>query len=406
MLRQLVRKKQSGELSVEGLQDIEALLRRTSTQSTLLTQKLEEQRRRIERQMLQRSEAVHAVKSSKAFLGRGFRDIEMLLEAGFRELEDQRSNFMANRRKKLRQRIERDRARRAQRSAGYRGGGGLAFDASRTSAYDGGGGAAAAEKDEDESSGDSDDESLASFDSDALGSMDFDELQARLAANEAKDRRDGVGQMAGGEHGDGGDGGEGQAADIRRTEFHSLAQSKMGKQAQLEELTARVEKERLVAADVKERLEAAMADEQAHLQEWEKADARLQEAEVERATVVGQKTKAKELALEKAQVAESSLEELKEKYRDLRRREERILRAVREAEAEGGQQARDLELQAENLRRERATWTERIEAAEEDRKVLFGEAQRVEAQMRDQNSRKVEAQASAVHYRDLLKTQM
>jgi hypothetical protein len=333
----------------------------------------------------ERGEAAYAVRSSKAFLGRGFRDIEMLLEAGFRELEDQRSNFMANRRKKLRQRIERDRARRAQRSAGYRGGGGLAFDASRTSAYDGGGGAAAAEKDEDESSGDSDDESLASFDSDALGSMDFDELQARLAANEAKDRRDGVGQMAGGEHGDGGDGGEGQAADIRRTEFHSLAQSKMGKQAQLEELTARVEKERLVAADVKERLEAAMADEQAHLQEWEKADARLQEAEVERATVVGQKTKAKELALEKAQAAESSLEELK---------------------AEGGQQARDLELQAENLRRERATWTERIEAAEEDRKVLFGEAQRVEAQMRDQNSRKVEAQASAVHYRDLLKTQM
>ena len=50
------------------------------------------------------------VQSSKAFLGRGFRDIEMLLEAGFRELEDQRSTYMVQRRTKLRQKVEKARA--------------------------------------------------------------------------------------------------------------------------------------------------------------------------------------------------------------------------------------------------------------------------------------------------------
>ena len=35
----------------------------------------------------------------------------------------------------------------------------------------------------------SDDESLASFDSDALARMDFDELQARLAVNDARERK-------------------------------------------------------------------------------------------------------------------------------------------------------------------------------------------------------------------------
>jgi hypothetical protein len=36
---------------------------------------------------------------------------------------------------------------------------------------------------------------------------------------------------------------EAEAADIRRTEYATLAQSKMGKQAQLDELTERVGKE-------------------------------------------------------------------------------------------------------------------------------------------------------------------
>merc|ERR1719353_1289894 len=102
-----------------------------------------------------------------------------------------------------------------------------------------------------------------------------------------------------------------------------------------------------------------MADEQAALQEWERVDGLLHEAELERSTLVAAKTKAKELALEKAQVAEASLEELKEKYRDLRRREEKMLRAVREAEAAGEDEQRALEAQTEALRRERAMWMER-----------------------------------------------
>ena len=72
------------------LLELESLLLRTKTQATLVNEKLEEMRRKVDRQMSERSEAVTAVRSSKAFLGRGFRDIEMLLEAGFRELEDQR----------------------------------------------------------------------------------------------------------------------------------------------------------------------------------------------------------------------------------------------------------------------------------------------------------------------------
>ena len=94
--------------------------------------------------------------------------------------------------------------------------------------------------------------------------MDFDELQARLAATEAKERKifgyskTDVARS------------EAEAADIRRTEFASLAQSKMGKHAQLDELTARVEKEQASAMEVRGRLEASMSDEQAHLIEWEK----------------------------------------------------------------------------------------------------------------------------------------
>lgn len=405
MLQQLVRKKQAGDLTIDGLQELEHLLLRTRTATTLLTEKHTEARRRIDRQMVERSEAVGAVKSSKAFLGRGFRDIEMLLEAGFRELEDQRSSFMANRRKKLRQRIERDRARRAQRTAGY----GLATGLNENKGHhasangikeEGGGNDEGDESD----SGESDGESLASFDSDALATMDFDELQARLVSNEAKERK-GFSPFAK-------DGdrdaltAEGEAADIRRTEYASLAQSKMGKQAQLDELVARVAKEQAAAASSRERLEVVMVEEQQVLQEWEAVDKQLQEAEHERATLVAQKTKAKELALEKAQVAESSLEGLKEQYRELRRREEKMLREVKEAEQAGEALSRDLDAQAESKRRERQMWNERIAAAEEDRRLLFGEAQQVEHKMRAERERKLEAQADAGRFRDLLKGQM
>ena len=142
------------------------------------------------------------------------------------------------------------------------------------------------------------------------------------------------------------------------------------------------------------------------MDEWSKVDAQLQEAELERTTVVASKQKAKELALEKAQVAEASLEELKESYRELRRREEKALRAVRDAEAAGETAKATLDAQMEALRQERATWEERLASAEEDRQALFGEAQQVEQQVRGVHARKLEAQASAAHYRELLKTQM
>ena len=51
-------------------------------------------------------------------------------------------------------------------------------------------------------------------------------------------------------------------------------------------------------------------------------------------------------------------------------------------------------------------WLERIGAAEEDRRLLFGEAQQVEHAMRGEQARKAEAQANAGHFRDLLRSQM
>ena len=159
--------------------------------------------------------------------------------------------------KRLRQRIERDRARRAQRTAGTK-----INESAAAISGDHGGGEAFDEDDGDSGSDGSDDGSLASFDSDLLASMDFDELEARLAANEARERKaltpfssaSDLKQIST----------EAEAADIRRTEYASLAQSKMGKQSHLE-LNARVVKEEVTAASVQERLEAAMADEQATL---------------------------------------------------------------------------------------------------------------------------------------------
>ena len=159
--------------------------------------------------------------------------------------------------KRLRQRIERDRARRAQRTAGTK-----INESAAAISGDHGGGEAFDEDDGDSGSDGSDDGSLASFDSDLLASMDFDDLEARLAANEARERKaltpfssaSDLKQIST----------EAEAADIRRTEYASLAQSKMGKQSHLE-LNARVVKEEVTAASVQERLEAAMADEQATL---------------------------------------------------------------------------------------------------------------------------------------------
>ena len=236
------------------------------------------------------------VQSSKAFLGRGFRDIEMLLEAGFRELEDQRSTYMVQRRKKLRQKVEKARAHREKMvgGAGHTKAGGGHGDGRQSPSM------AAVDEDEDptdEDEEDDDDDEDESFNSDGLASMDFDELQARLAVTDAKERRSAQRDAK-----DAAAVAEAEAADVRMTEYQSLAQSKMGKQQQMEELQLRVEKEQAAALAMKERLEGAIADEQAVMAEWERLDSQLQAAELDRATVTAAKLKAKELALEKAQV--------------------------------------------------------------------------------------------------------
>ena len=111
-------------------------------------------------------------------------------------------------------------------------------------------------------------------------------------------------------------------------------------------------------------------------------------------------------ARRRGQVAESSLEELKETYRELKRMEEKTLRAVREAEQQGKLEAAALDQQADALRNAKMMWAERLAAAQADRQALFKEAQAVEQQLRAEKERKQGAQASAAHYRALLRDQM
>jgi len=110
--------------------------------------------------------------------------------------------------------------------------------------------------------------------------------------------------------------------------------------------------------------------------------------------------------LEAAKGGQSGLEELKEAYRELKRKEEKTLRSVREAEKQGALESTQLDLQADGLKHSKITWAERLKAADEDRKALFDEAQNVERKMRAEKARKQEAQASAAHYRNLMKDQM
>ena len=79
---------------------------------------------------------------------------------------------------------------------------------------------------------------------------------------------------------------------------------------------------------------------------------------------------------------------------------------VREAEQAGEALSKDLDMQTEAMRRERSMWLERIGAAENDRKLLFGEAQEVEHAMRKEKERMHEAQADAGRYREIFKGQM
>ena len=58
-------------------------------------------RTRVALQLQARADGLAALSSSRAFLHRGFRDIEMLLEAGFTELEAKRALFMGVGKKKV-----------------------------------------------------------------------------------------------------------------------------------------------------------------------------------------------------------------------------------------------------------------------------------------------------------------
>ena len=153
---------------------------------------------------------------------------------------------------------------------------------------------------------------------------------------------------------------------------------------------------------LRQKLEATITEEQDILRRWQDLDEELQEAEVDKATFLGAKQKEKEAALEKAQVAESSLEELKEKFRELRRQEEKMLREVETAEAEGRDAVDLLLRESEALKARKAASGERRASAERDRASLFAEAQSVEHAVRDQRSRKAEAAGQATHYRELL----
>ena len=269
--------------------------------------------------------------------------------------------------------------------------------------------------DEDESEGsDVSEDDLSSLASEDLAAMDFDELEARLAQNEARELRmikkatKGDGGRWGGIGADGDDGvtdetraHEREAAEVRRVEFMSVAQSKEGKRAQIGELSARVDAEKEEAAALHSRLELAVVDEQAILKKWQRLDEELQEAEVEKAAALATKNKEKEAAWPRAAV-EASLEELKEGYRELRRKE-KVLREVEQAELDGQRELAELKEGHAALGRQKRNVERRLAAADEDRAALFGETQRVELEVRREKAKKAELQESAQHYRGLLK---
>ena len=114
-----------------------------------------------------------------------------------------------------------------------------------------------------------------------------------------------------------------------------------GKRAQIGELSARVDAEKEEAAALHSRLELAVVDEQAILKKWQRLDEELQEAEVEKAAALATKNKEKE----RRSAARSSprrRSRLKEGYRELRRKEEKVLREVEQAELDGQRELAEL----------------------------------------------------------------
>ena len=430
MMRSLARARDMGSLTTEQADQMESFVMQARAERELAATEIEELRNRIERQVRERAAALGAIKSSQAFLTRGFRDIEMLLDAGFVELESKRGVFMGTGRQEARQRFVREKAWRAARAGltvagavaeGEDGGGSPSPDRRL-----GGGGSSShrqGDEDEDEDedsdvekSSSDDDGELSSIASSELAAMDYDELQRMLATNEAQSRRlvqrrklqfvdeeDGDPEAVAAADADPAQQAvDAEAADVRRSEFFSLAQSAMGRTAQLADLQEKTEKERAAAAALKQALEERVSQEQTILKKWERLDEQLQEVEVDKASFLSGKQREKEVALEKAQHAEAALEQLKDKFRELRRREEQALKAADDAQASGESQARELEHESALLRRKRETATEQLQAGEVDRRALFAETQRVEHELRRECVRKAESQQAAERYRNML----
>ena len=419
-LRQIDRAHEQGEYTSEQAEELESLLLQTRAEKELFDTQIVDLKAKIERQQGERADTAAAVKSSAAFLGRGFHDIEMLLEAGFasssassswgrgarrrsrRRRRRRRartagwgrtqpapsprtrsstttrrrrraataaaaaaaSRAAPRRRRRLRRRRRRRRGRRRRgRERGERRVGGRPLVA-RVGGSGGDGLRRAAG---------------------AAGS----ERGARAADDQEGDEGDGG--RWGGIGADGDDGvtdetraHEREAAEVRRVEFMSVAQSK-GKRAQIGELSARVDAEKEEAAALHSRLELAVVDEQAILKKWQRLDEELQEAEVEKAAALATKNKEKEAALGRAQLA-GRRSKLKEGYRELRRKE-KVLREVEQAELDGQRELAELKEGHAALGRQKEMWSERLAAADEDRAAL-GETQRVELEVRREKAKR------------------
>jgi len=96
------------------------------------------------------------------------------------------------------------------------------------------------------------------------------------------------------------------------------------------------------------------------------------------------------------------MEQLKEDYRDLKRRETKSCRSTCNAEAFGKACTVRLDATVSELSQAQNLMHARLEAGNHDKQVLFSDAQSVEDRMQGERARKIMAQTSTAHYRALL----
>ena len=375
-LRQIDRAHEQGEYTSEQAEELESLLLQTRAEKELFDTQIVDLKAKIERQQGERADTAAAVKGSAAFLGRGFHDIEMLLEAGFTELESKRELFMG---RGARRRSRRRRRRRRARTAGWGAPSSAPSPRTRSSTTTrrrrrAATAAAAAsgrpprrrrrvrrrrrrrrgrrrrgrERGERRLGGRPVVARVGGSRGDGLRRA-AGAARAERGARAADDQEGDEGRRRplGGIGADGDDGvtdetraHEREAAEVRRVEFMSVAQSK--EEARRSAALGARRRREGGGGGAASRLELAVVDEQAILKKWQRLDEELQEAEVEKAAALATKNKEKEAALGRAQLAEASLEELKEGYRELRRKEEKVLREVEQAELDGQRELAEL----------------------------------------------------------------